>query len=80
MASSKEILDRDFIEIRSKILELAAALDRVERAGSPVDQPLWNQIQQGLNHLQSDQASRAERIQLLFSRPFDANWRSKFGV
>lgn len=80
MATSKEILDRNFLEIRSKILELAAAMDRVERAGSPEDQPLWAQIQQGIGHLQSGQANRAERIQLLFSRPFETDWRNKFGL
>ena len=29
--NSKQILDREFLEIRAKILEVAAALDRIER-------------------------------------------------
>jgi phage-related protein len=80
MPTSKEILESNFLEIRSRILELAAALDRIERAGSPEDLPLWKQIHQGLDHLQTGQKNRAERIQLLFSRPFEADWPSKLGV
>ena len=30
--TAKQVLDREFLEIRCKILEIAAALDRLERA------------------------------------------------
>jgi hypothetical protein len=30
--------------------------------------------------LQSDEPERAEQVQLLFSRPYDAQWRESLGV
>ena len=35
--SAPEILQREFLEIRCKILEVAAALDRLSRAGGTVE-------------------------------------------
>lgn len=80
MSNSKEILEQNFLEIRSKILELAASLDRIDRAGPIADHPLWNQIQQGINLLEVSSPNRAEQVQLLFSRPYEADWRRKLEV
>lgn len=76
-----EVLDREFLEIRARLLHLAASLDRLNRAdGSVIDDPRLAKIRAGLEILGGDEADRAERIQLLFSRPYDANWGKSLGV
>jgi hypothetical protein len=84
MASSMtapEILNREYLEVRAKILELAAALDRLDRAsGSVADDARMKLIQSALQTLSSDTADRAEHVQLLFSRDYESDWRQKFGV
>jgi hypothetical protein len=81
--NSQQVLDREYLEIRGKILEVAASLDRLERAAGDVAQdPRMTLIQQGLQiTLQSNDAqgdSRAKQIQLLFSREYADSWRKEF--
>ena len=38
LLSAPEVLNREFLEIRCKILELAAAFDRLERADGSVEE------------------------------------------
>lgn len=81
--NSQQVLDREYLEIRGKILEVAASLDRLERAAGDVAQdPRMKLIQQGLQiALQSNDAqgdSRAKQIQLLFSREYADSWRKEF--
>jgi hypothetical protein len=79
--SAPQLLNRDFLEVRAKILELAACLDRLERAdGSVADDPRMKQIYQGLEALDSIGAKRAEQVQLLFSLPYDEAWRKKWEI
>jgi hypothetical protein len=71
------------LEIRGKILEVAASLDRLERAAGDVAQdPRMALMHQGLQIvLQSNDAhgdSRAKQIQLLFSREYADSWRKEF--
>lgn len=76
-----EVLNREFLEIRARLLHLAASLDRLDRAdGSVGDDPRLAKIREGLEILAGDDSDRAERIQLLFSRPYDANWVKSLGV
>jgi hypothetical protein len=78
-----QVLDRDFLEIRSKILEIAASLDRIDRApahhGDHPD-PRMDQIRQGLDALREPGPGRAETIQLIFSLAYDPVWRRNLGV
>jgi len=75
------VLDREFLEIRAKLLELAAALDRLDRGEGHVrDDPRWEKIRQALALLQEDQPGRAERFQLIFSRPYHASWQTDLGI
>ncbi len=78
-----QILDRDFLEIRAKILEIAAGLDRIDRAparpGEHPD-PRLNQIRQALDALREPEPDRAQTVQLLFSLEYDPEWREKKGV
>ena len=69
--NSNQILDREFLEIRAKILEVAAALDRLDRAeGDVSNDPRMKLIADGIKLIAAAQSDpvRAEKIQLLFSR------------
>ena len=79
-----EVLNRDFLETRSKILELAAALDRIDRAPSrslehPPDRRLA-QLRQAIEALLEPGPGRAETVQRLFSLEYDPDWREKVGL
>jgi hypothetical protein len=72
-----EVLDREFLEIRARLLHIAASLDRLDRAaGSVGADARLEKIRQALAILAADDANRAEKIQLLFSRPYDAAWKT----
>ena len=79
-----EVLDRDFLETRSKILELAAALDRLDRAPSrPSDHApdrRLDQVRQAIGALLEPGPGRAETVQRLFSLEYDPDWRVKHGL
>lgn len=76
MAPAKETLDREFLTIRGRLLDLAAALDRIERAGpEAMDDPRVEKIRQSLDILASTEGARAERIQLAFSLSYEENWQ-----
>ncbi len=79
------IVSESFLETRAKLLEIAAIFDRIDRAGG--DRPLGDRaadqrrlLQQATEILLSDSADRAERLQLLFSRGYDSNWREQFDL
>ena len=81
--NSQQILDREFLEIRAKILEIAAALDRIERAEGVVSHDSrMALIADAINVIGNDQSDpiRAEKIQLLFSRTYDEKWLEEFGL
>jgi hypothetical protein len=77
---AQQTLDRHFLEIRARLLDLAAMLDRVDRGdGGPLEDPRLAKIESGLKILLEDHApDRAARIQQLFSRPYDPAWRTTF--
>jgi hypothetical protein len=76
-----EVLNREFLEIRARILQVAAALDRMDRAaGSLADDPRRRKIDEGLHALLGADGNRAERIQQLFSLPYDARWKDQFAL
>jgi hypothetical protein len=82
MASTRDgnrIFDQEFLAIRAKLLEVAAALDRVDRAGGskPTDSRR-TQVQAAIQVLLRPEDDRAEQLQLIFSRPYEDDWRGKF--
>jgi hypothetical protein len=78
-SSAQAVFDREFLSIRAKLIELAAAFDRVDRgSGSVADDPRLEKIRQGLEVLLEDQPGRAERIQMIFSRPYDPQWQTRY--
>jgi hypothetical protein len=70
-------LDTYFLEVRSKLLDLAAILDRIGRGrdGASTDNdPRLQRIRQALEVLHDRSGGRAERIQRIFSLDYDAGW------
>lgn len=79
--SPEEILEREFLEIRAKILEIGASLDRLDRAeGSAADQERVDLIYKGIGLLTRNKSDRAESIQQLFSRQYNSQWRREFEI
>jgi hypothetical protein len=78
---SSEILEQEFLPARAKILEVAAALDRLDRAeGSTATDSRRAQLQAAIQVLLRPEDDRAEQIQLIFSRQYKDEWREKFGI
>ena len=76
--TAQEVFDRDFLSIRHGLLNVAAALDRVDRATDAQQvrsDPRMNKIHEVLRILGESGDDRAERVQLLLSRKYEANWR-----
>lgn len=74
---AEDILDQTFLDIRAKILEIAAAFDRIERAdvsNSIETQAQWQQLQAAARILVEGTSNRAEQVQLHFSDPYEAQW------
>ena len=77
LATRPELFDREFLALRAKILEIAATLDRLDRSpGSLAGDPRVEQVREAFAVLTSHDSDRAERVQLVFSRPFDPNWKN----
>jgi hypothetical protein len=79
--SASEVLSQEFLQIRSKILEIAAFYDRLGEAegGAPGAREL-ELLQAGCQILTDKQDDKAARVQLLFSRQYDEQWREQFGI
>ncbi len=77
-ATALERLEREYLKVRCGLLDLAAALDRIER-GSDAEavrgDPRWEQIRRSLHILLDGEANRAERIQMVFSDDYDEVWQ-----
>jgi hypothetical protein len=68
--SAAKVLDREFLGIRCRLIELAAALDRIDRAkGAVAGDPRWLQIRRSLDMLATSATGRAEGVEMLFSLP-----------
>lgn len=73
---AKATLDREFLDIRCRILEIAAALDRIAgAAGSEAlhADPRLGALREATKVLTDDKADRAQRVQMVFSDPYEAN-------
>lgn len=77
--TAPQVLEREFLELRAKLLELAAGLDRIDRATGDVEtDPRLGKIEQALEVLSGGEPGRAERLQMIFSLAFDEKWRDVF--
>ena len=79
--AARDVLDREFLELRAKILQIAASLDRVDRGDGSVDgDARMRLIHEGLDILRAPLGDRAEKVQLLFSREYDESWRQTLSL
>ncbi len=75
-ATAPETLDREFLTIRGKLLDVAAALDRVARGkGTAEGDPRLEKLRESLAILGRAGTDRAEQVQMLFSLPYEPAWR-----
>jgi len=65
-ATSKQVVDRYFLEHRAKVIDIAAFLDRVDRAGGAGDYRVAA-LSKALDVLTDGQRDRAARILAIFS-------------
>jgi hypothetical protein len=79
--TAKSLVDQEFLEMRCRLLDLAASLDRIDKAvaSEVLNDPRLSLIQEGTKILQQKGLGRAERMQMLFSDGYDPNWRENFG-
>jgi hypothetical protein len=81
MSSSRtvrQVFDQEFLPVRAKLLEVAASLDRIDRAeGSLANDPRRTQVQAAIQVLLRPEDDRAEQLQLIFSQPYDHDWQEK---
>ena len=76
-----EVLEREFLGVRAKLLEVGATLDRIDRAAGRVENDRrMALVRQALEVLFRRDGDRAEQIQLLFSLDYDDGWREKFSA
>lgn len=79
--SAEQILDEEFLTVRAKLLEVAAAFDRFDRgSGDAGADPRHATLVEAAGLLMTRGPDRAERLQLLFSREYEPGWRSEMGV
>jgi hypothetical protein len=84
--TANSILDEKFLDIRAKLLEVAADFDRVDRAADDGETlsghslELRQRLGEATQIVLSEGPDRAERLQVLFSRPFEESWRSEMQI
>ena len=77
--TAEAVLNREFLEMRARVLELAACFDRLNRSvGDTEDDPRFRQLMAGVELLLSSNSNRAEQVQLLFSREYVEQWREEY--
>lgn len=75
--TAQEIFERQFLEMRCGLLNLAAARDRIARASGAdavANDARMQQLEEAIRIVASEGDDRAERLQLLFSDEYVANW------
>jgi hypothetical protein len=80
-ASTKaaDVLNAEFPEIRARLLQIAAQLDRLDRAPDKLaSEPRLEGIRRAIETLSQPGPGRAEKIQLIFSLPYESEWKEKF--
>jgi hypothetical protein len=76
-----ELLNNEFLEIRARLLQVAAALDRLDRAEGDLSRDKRRaDLDQAIRVLLETGPGRAERLQRLFSLAYDQDWKKTFGL
>lgn len=86
MRTADRILDETFLEVRAKLIEVAATLDRIDRSaddGSPLSASQAakrDQIDEAIRICLRDDPARTELLQKLFSRKYASDWRNQMQI
>ena len=84
MRNAEQVVEQEYLQIRAKILEIAAFLDRLDpdyvKSVSNVNAERMKLLQAGCELLLDSKSDKAARLQLLFSRKYDDQWRKAMGV
>lgn len=86
MRTADQILEESFLDVRAQLIQLAATLDRIDRAadqGSELGElglAKRGQLDAGVRICLSEGPDRVERLQLLFSRDYASNWRQQMKI
>jgi len=69
-------LDLYFHDARSRLLDVAAVLDRIDRGAEPgaATDPRADRLRRAVEALLAPGPGRAERLQQIFSLDYDPNW------
>lgn len=71
MHTAQQTLDETFLEMRWRLLSLAADLDRIQRAAGSEsiwrDDPRLKDLRKAMEMILGDAPDRAERMQMIFS-------------
>ncbi len=79
--SAREVLEQEYLQIRAKILEIAAFMDRLtESEASGIQHEQLRLLDDGCKILVDAEEDKAARVQMLFSREYEPNWREKFSI
>jgi hypothetical protein len=72
-----QALDAYFLEARSKLLDLAAIFDRIDRGldAAAAGDARYEKLRQALAILEQVGPGRAEQVQQLFSLKYDPAWK-----
>ena len=76
--TAANMFDREFLEMRRRIIEVAAALDRIGRAvgtDSVSSDPRMAKMSEAIGMLTDGKPDRARRVQMIFSDAYDSDWR-----
>ena len=77
----QQVLDREYLEMRAKVLELAASFDRLDQGDKTIESDRRIQLLlEGIATLNFNANNRAEKVQMIFSREYAENWREEFGI
>ena len=84
MRNAEQVVEQEFLQVRAKILEIAAFLDRLEpedaKGISSLNAERLKLLRAGCELLLDSDSDKAARLQLLFSRKYDEQWRKAMGV
>lgn len=70
------MLDREFLDIRCRILDIASALDRIDQHDNTNHtDPRMNKMIDAIQLLTNQPQDRTQKIQMIFSDPYDPNWK-----
>ncbi len=82
-SDAEAVLTREQFKIRAKLIEIAAILDRIDRAGGDVAHDArMLEIQKSLKVLSAENGSsdRSAQIQMIYSREFDSQWKKNLNL